>query len=707
MTMPPPADQPPAANHTPGSPLHASVRTDLIHLTPEALTQLTNAGLVKRAQREYAAGYQPSLTLLDDATLVAEFPDGITTRWPAGRPIAQAQCNCVATSMCRHRIIAALRFRDGVISETPTTTPHTSTTAPPPQQPDPPSPGQASDALLAALLAPNLLAHAAKVRDAGLVVQTRRRQAGEPCDTARLPAATVRFWAGSAIEAARCDCIHQSACEHVALGVWAFRLADAHAPAQASTAVQLGTPASALHLDSAPYLALLATLLQHGVVNGPAASAQALSVAQTAARASGAQWLELTLLDMGNWVTAYTARSARYAIETGADLAAELVLRLKQGAAAGQAKAILGVGQPGQVALDSLRLMCLGARTERDGPQRLTRLVLADVDTGTRMVLMHPWQVPADQGEAAEAALRAQTRLAPGLPMRALVSGQLLAQQAKRLADGQVQLSRTRTSHNSLLPQSGDWSPLPMPLKHTRVADLRHERNLHPHRLTQERRAARTFTVFSPHRVDDVLYDPYEQTVQCVAYDADGEPLLVRRSHETHNRQALALLAAIASGAHGPVRHLSGTLRWLDDLPLLEPWSVVCNELLVLDFAPSDTRPDALASLPLGQLHQRVPRNPLLAALDMVRALGGAVLHHGAAQLPGSWQADAATAAAQLHALGLTALSQALTLTARHVSTFASQGSGGAALADQFARLMGLRQLHEDALAVLRSETQA
>lgn len=207
--------------------------------------------------------------------------------------------------------------------------------------------------------------------------------------------------------------------------------------------------------------------------------------------------------------------------------------------------------------------------------------------------------------------------------------------------------------------------------------------------------------------MDDVLYDPHEQTVQCVAYDADGQPLLVRHSHETHNRHALALLAAIASGAHGPIRHLSGTLRWLDDLPVLEPWSVVCNELLVLDFAPSDTRPDALASLPLGQLHQRVARNPLAEALDTVRSLGGAVLHHGAAQLPASWQADAATAAAQLHALGLSALSQALLGTARHVGTCASQGTGEAALADQFARLMGLRQLHEDALAMLSGEAQA
>lgn len=669
--------------------IRADLRPDLAHLTPEALTQLTNAGLVKRALRESEAGYLPTLELLADATLVAQFPDGITTRWPAGKPIAQAQCSCVAASMCRHRIMAALRFRALASAAAEESMP--------PVAALPPSPGLASEAQLTALLPPAVLARAVQARDAGLVVQVRRRAAGEPCDTARLPAATVRFWAGSAIEAARCDCIQQSACEHVALGVWAFRQADADGPEQASASVQLGAAASALRLDMAPHLAVLAALLHHGVIHGPAGSAQALSVALEAARHSGAQWVEHTLLDLMNWVAAYSARSARYATETGADLAAELVLRLQLGAAPGQAKTILGVGQPGEVLLDRLRLMCLGARTERDGEERHARLVLADLDTGTRMVLSHAWQVPADQAEA-EANLRALQRLAPGVRLEALVNGQLLSQQAKRLADGRVLLSRTRTAHNSLLPQSGDWALLSPPLRYSRVADLRQERTQQPHRLTQERRAAGNFIVFSPQRVADAFYDPNEQTVQCVAYDADGLALLVRRSHQAHTRHALEALAAVVTGLHGPVRHLSGTLRWVGDLPVLEPWSAVCDELHVLDFAAPATSAAALAGLPLGHLHQLEPHNPLLHALDTVRGLGAAVLHHGAAHLPAAWPSDAAVACAQLRALGWPALALSLERTAEGVSTCARHGTDTTALAPLFATLMGLRQLHEDAL---------
>lgn len=312
------------------------MRTDLLHLSPEALTQLTNAGLVKRAVREREAGYVPHLTLEDDATLLAEFPDGVHIRWPAGKPPAQAQCSCPATGICRHRIIAALQFRAesdtggtvGTVGAAEATNPASAGTPPPVSA--------ASDDAISALLPPAVLARAQKERDAGLSVLVRRRAADEPCDTARLPAATVRFWAGAAIEAARCDCIQQTACEHVALGVWAFRQADAQAPTAASVDVRLGAPGAAVVLDPAPYRDYLGALLLHGVVSGTAGSAQALSLARTAASEAGAEWIVATLADLEDWSTAWAARSARYVAETGVDAVTELFLRLKLGAAAGR-----------------------------------------------------------------------------------------------------------------------------------------------------------------------------------------------------------------------------------------------------------------------------------------------------------------------------------------------------------------------------------
>jgi len=675
------------------------MRPDLLHLSPEALAQLTNAGLVKRAVREHEAGYVPTLSLSEDATLVATFPDGVVTHWPAGKPISQTQCSCVATGICRHRLIAALQFRAEACAAstsetdcTPENTPWASAT--------PTCPSQASDQALAALLPASLLAQAEKERDAGLVVHIRRRAAGEPCDTARLPAATVRFWAGAAIEAARCDCLRQSACEHVALGVWAFRQAAGEA---ANTEVRLGAPATAVQLDPAPYLAYLTALLRHGVVSGSAGSAQAMSLAHTAALSVGAEWLVQTLTDLENWSIAYGARSARYAAETGVDRLSELLLRLKLGAAPGQAKAILGIGQPREVELDRLRLFCLGARTERDGEARRSRLVLADQDTGTLMALVHDWRAPETPATAVapptpeemfrrEDQQRASERLAPGVKLEQLAAGQLLAQQARRFADGRIALARARSAQNSLLPQSGDWESLSRPVRYTKVADLLRERSRHP--LVQARQAAGPFVVFSPTAITDAFYDPHLQSVQCLALDAENAPLLISRSHAAHTRLALEKFAAAASSRHGPVRHISGLLSWQGDLPRLEPWSIVGDGVLSLDF--SDASPastDALASLPLGRASTQTD-NPLLAALLDVKNLLATLLHHGIDALPLAWPADCRAAVARLRSIGWPALGEALAALAdaaleQHVDQ----------LTKQFSALAMLRQLHEDALA--------
>lgn len=681
------------------------MRPDLLHLSPEALAQLTNTGLVKRALREQEAGYLPNLSLEPDATLVATFPDGVVTRWPAGKPIHQTQCSCVATGVCRHRLIAALQFRAEATSATAKAD---SKAAEAPQATAAPaSPGEATDAALAALLAPTVLAQAEKERDAGLLVHIRRRAAGEPCDTARLPAATVRFWAGAAISAARCDCIRQSACEHVALGVWAFRQSDGQEPDAASAQVRLGAPAAAVRLDPAPYLDYLAALLRHGVVAGNGGSAQALSLARTAALAVGAEWLAHTLADLENWGLAYSTRSARYAAETGVDRMAELLLRLKLGAAPGQAKAVLGIGQPHEVALDRLRLFCLGARTERDGELRRTRLVMADQDTGTLMALIHDWQVrqsPAtapvpspEETARREDQQRASERLAPGVKLAQLVTGQLLSQQARRFADGRIALARARSAQNSLLPQAGDWAGLTRPVRYQRVADLLLERPRHP--LVRARQAAGPFVVFSPAAIADAFYDPHRQTVQCMALDADGAPLLVARSHAAHTRRALEGFAAAVSGRLGALRHIGGLLSWQGDLPTLEPWSLVCDQqVLSLDFVDGASgAADALAALPLGRASD-IEDDPLVALLSELKRLLAALLHHGLHALPLAWPADSRAATARLRHFGWPALADSLAALTDAVLDQQAPDHPKR-LTDGFAKLLMLRQLHEDALA--------
>jgi hypothetical protein len=658
-------------------------RDDLAHLSAEALTQLTNAGLVKRAQREIAAGCTPELAFDDAGTLDARFADGVQCQWPRGVTIANARCSCGAAGVCRHRVIAALAYREALAGAAP----------PAPRRPV----DEVTDDDLARLLPTATLQAAERARNGGISIDIRRGSSGEPCDTARLPSATVRYWGGSAIEAARCDCVVTSACEHVALGVWAFRAAQVEAADVPIATVRLGPPGARHALDPQPFAQCVQMLLAHGVLQGSGALAQGFTDARAAA--AEAAWLTLLVADLETWAEAYAQRSALYDAGDGVDLVAELGLRLSAGTLPGHAGAVLGVGQAGESALDRLRLMSLGARTRRDGNRRSTTLVLADIDTGTRMVLRHDWTVP-EAREKDEARLRAAERAAPGVLLDALAHGQLLAQQAARRADGSVRLARARSSYNSVLPQPGDWATLGAPLRFASVDALRRESSAHPNAALQPRHAARRHVIFSPHRVNSVRYDANEQCLLAVLADADDQTLLVQRTHERHVPHALDAIAAALDGRHGPLRHVAGVLGWIDGMPCIEPWALGCDRMIVPDFAASD---GALAAVPLGRAPDPA-HDPCTQQLARLRQHLATLLHHGQRRLPPRWVREGEMLAHALAAAGLRVLSQHLQ---QLQHALAAPQAPLLAAAQAVLKLAALRQLHQDAVEAQRAQPDA
>lgn len=662
----------------------SALRDDLLHLSPEALSHAANAGIVKRAVRELAAGYRPALVLDDAGTLAATFDDGVTCRWPPGVTLQAVQCSCGASGVCRHRIIAALAYRESA---------QTDAAAPASAAPV----ASVSDEALARVIPAVLLAQAQALRDAGLSVELRRPASGEPCETARLPSATVRFWGGAALEAARCDCVRAAACEHVALGAWAFQAGEQQDASAPQLTVRLGGLGRVQGLDSAPFEQLVQALLRQGTAQGNAALLQGLSSARAAA--ADAAWLGFLVADLETWSEAYARRSALYDAAEGVDLLAELSLRLSAGRLPGHASAVLGTGQAGETALDRLRLMCLGARTRRDGETRHTQLVMADIETGTRLVLTHDWRVP-EARLADEATLRAAERLAPGVRLEALAQGQLLAQQAARRPDGSVRLARARSSQNSVLPQAASWEALGPPVRFDSIAALRAEMRAHPVAALQPRHAARRFVVFSPTSTDDPVYDAQAQALVTVLRDAQGEPLLLRRAHERHAPHALDAMAAVTTGRHATLRHVAGVLSWHHGLPLLEPWALGCDgQVIVPDFAGPT---GALAALPLGSAADDEP-DACGALLEALRQHLGALLHHGLTRLPRTWLDTATQLAARLDDGGLRHLAQALRQWLPLVAQ-AQADPRDVALAPGLLELVGLRQLHAAAATMLAAE---
>src|SRR5690242_16619375 len=87
------------------------VRADLLALTPAGLTQISNAGLVKRSQRDLDSGQVPDINETDDGAIEARFSDGTLTRLAAGRTPTDATCSCPASHMCRHRVMLVLAYQ--------------------------------------------------------------------------------------------------------------------------------------------------------------------------------------------------------------------------------------------------------------------------------------------------------------------------------------------------------------------------------------------------------------------------------------------------------------------------------------------------------------------------------------------------------------------------------------------------------------------
>ncbi|NUS15554.1 MAG: hypothetical protein HOY69_29870, partial [Streptomyces sp.] len=132
-------------------------RADLRALTPDTLAALANRGLVKRAEKDLAAGVGPEVGTSGDGAVRGLFPDGTRTELPPGAGLDAAACSCGAAGVCRHRIALVLAYQ------------RTAEDAPPGAEEAVTdwSPGEFGDEALTAALGRAALAAARRARERG------------------------------------------------------------------------------------------------------------------------------------------------------------------------------------------------------------------------------------------------------------------------------------------------------------------------------------------------------------------------------------------------------------------------------------------------------------------------------------------------------------------------------------------------------------
>ncbi len=619
----------------------------LLRLTIEALTQLTNVGLVKRAQREVEAGMLPTLTRADDGSLQGEFADGVRTVFAPGAGVTDARCSCGAAA-CRHRLIVVLAWQRQEVDSAPAAEALR-------------SPGAIADAALQAWAGPTAWAQAERLRAAGLLVDVRRGSPADTVPTALLPQATVRFHGGDDPGAAQSDAAASDHRACVVIGVWAFRAADGEAPDAPQARVQLGARAVATAGIEAPLARLIAGLIRHGLADGGARHAPALTDALDATTRIGATWLQLALQELELWLASFDARSARFQAGDGLASLAELGARLRAARGSGElaAQHALGVGERLETPLARVRLRALGVRIQADGEQRFARVALHDPDTSARIAWSCRWDNAGLAG-AATVTRSQQARVSNSGRLVELAHGQLVTVSAFRRADRELRLGSGHGGRTSLLGQSADWAELPPALVVTRLADWRAARAHLPPALLRPRHALAEHIVFAPTAIDAVGFDPATQSVHALLSDADGESLLLTRAWESAAPGALDALAR-ALTARTPIRHVAGVLHETGGLPQLDPWALSDGDQLCI---PDLAAPDgAVRNLPIGA----VPGfdDPLVQALTRAEDwLAGRLLAGPGAA---AWRARGRDLATQLQRVGWSDLAESIAALAEAV----------------------------------------
>ena len=567
--------------------MSAPIRDDLLELTPEALTALANAGFVKRAQKDVAAGAVPALAVDGDGTVHASFADGVRTSLPPGRTLRDAACNCTASGMCRHRVMLVFAYQasmrgneaavpgevraggDDKTGQADTrdesicnpddvargATGAGSDDAPPGDDTNGTSsadrawsPADFDDAALVASFAPSVLEQAARMAAARPAVTVQPWSGAQSSPVARLPMCTVRFFSRRSLAHARCDCRQGSGCAHVVLAVWAFRQAGASADGVPETIVEVRAPAgeadecgddrSPLRDDAAHALIadldrLVHALWLDGSSQPPIALAARVESLRGRLRERGWQWVDDALDEAWQLVHAQHARSSRFEplrlvrvlAELWARLRAALSAATQREGAAVPARQMLGIGVKGEVELDHLRLVSLGVELWADDAEEGASVLFADPDTQTVMVLTRNWPRAADVAAGGRAPDLAGRRVA-GFPLRQIAAGQVVTKTAKRRANGAVDIA-AGIRQTGVLPLSPtSWDDLVAPIRQPGIAALvAHLRDALPD-FVRPRQAANGAAAGAAGSLHVVAFEP--MVVRSVHWDAAAQVLHAR-----------------------------------------------------------------------------------------------------------------------------------------------------------------------------------
>lgn len=648
-----------------------TIRSDLLELTPEALMALSNAGFVKRAQKEVAEGKLPELTEHDDGRVDATFGDGNQVSFPMGKTLRDATCSCPASSMCRHRVTLVLAYQAlhaaGVTSEADDTQPPAVSAGW--------SPARFSQQLNEVPL--SVISRAKKLVQGSVVVQLSKGSGAQATPSARLPMCDVRFFSRSSLAHARCDCIQETICEHIVMAVWGFEQAELSQPDFQQLTLQISVPDGAQTGPNAlfeqPEAVLLQTALDKLLLklwsDGSSQPDTAIKplMAEVSRHAQQLQWrwVSESLDDIQQGIADQHHRSSRYHpvdfLQRISGLSARLVAARHMDLQAQQqtlprlpAAEIVGLGVKGEIQLEHLKLVSLGARYWADEQQEGVKLIFTDPDSQALMVIERQWPKHSDpQGIPTPIGSR---RIA-GHPVKKLAASQVITNAAKRRANGALDIASGK-QYTSVLPLSSRaWELLGEPLRQPDAAALKRYLQQALPDFVRPRQPIEQLHILPVSEVLDWRWDPALQCLQIdmlsgeVSDDSDNL-VTVSLNYDIAAPQAIEALAKAMLTPATPPRLISGRVKIESGTLIIEPLAVA-SDVQIYSLCADEVEPFPMERQ--ADLQQRTGMQQTLAETETLLAqwLQQGTRHQGARGVD-----RVAILAEALHGYGLAQLAE-------------------------------------------------
>ena len=516
------------------------MRADLLQLTDDDLTALTNRGTVRRARQEQETT-TVALSLDDHETLTAVWSDGFECVLEAGAPLTSARCTCPAEPPCRH-VVRTIMACAG--------------SAPPAESDAPSVPDTVGSA------------SARRLFEAGQLFELTR--SAKPISRCHSLGTVTRILVPGDPNLSICDCGQPAPCDHAWMALWAFeRLPEGVVSGLVdSRMTAYSVPRRELDLASSA----LGELLKVGLSSAPGPLWDRLLREETSLRKAGLIWPAECLSELPAMRDAYHARDARFDGAELARLLGELLLRLETiHADRGVVPPIFVRGAASDRVLEiaSAKLIGLGCRGEvrREGVRLIA--YLQDEDTGQVVGAAREFK-----SEGRTFSDLASAALTKGITLHEAASGRTLIRGGRRSPGGFFSFGRAPAARH---PQSFQWEKLRAPTLAEGFAEVGAHLAALPPTPLRPRRLGEAFHVVPVKEVAAFGFDAARQAVVARLRDGAGhEATLVHPYHSLGAGGCDALLQSLS--AKGSVAFVAGTFQQRGATLFVYPSALVCRE---------------------------------------------------------------------------------------------------------------------------------